>query len=525
MIDDRGGVRVVEVDEVLVHLHFAFETVVAVRGNGPLIRCGGFGKGGTLGDEERKTLLLGERGTADAEVAAYVLEGIEAFAVHNDRLLVVNEMARGHEQVNPVGHAAEAHFIARLIVEITCQEGGLVGLRAAELVGNCLHEEQIRPVAELAVLAYLQAVVEQVVVVAAGEIFQGIGHAVGRDFAKVDALVFAEVHAQLRSKKSDGHVLVFFVLLTDGQGLYLKGWHHLGGNALGVGGHEVHFLRQAFHRRLADRYVLPRRVTAHHGFHPRLLRPPHRRFHAKLRPGLAHEGEIFAVALFAEVIELLIGLFLEFLKFFFKGVFLLARLLGCCHGVALARHAGKVAVTLLGHEPFLGHLFLDILHIAQRQGGDAVVLVLAQHLDRSLSGFLDGDAAGVLFVEQLHLAGIGHIDHVAPLHRRVHHERLRLAVLIAHHVAYHVIGNKFLRQGRAGKRHSQAGEAYIFNFNGSLADKWAGVLQNAPTPFCAYIEVSHFSLLCFIRCCILLHRGPHASFPSLILRTTQLKKR
>ena len=69
-------------------------------------------------------------------------------------------MVGSHEHVDAVVIVAKANLIARLVIEVSQEEGCFVGTRSAELVGQFFEHQQVGPVAQFTFFANFQAVEE-----------------------------------------------------------------------------------------------------------------------------------------------------------------------------------------------------------------------------------------------------------------------------------------------------------------------------------------------------------------------------
>ena len=118
-----------------------------------------------LAEIQRQALFLGILLVADdISSAILVVDGVEVLVAQDEVVPVGDDIVAGEEHLQLRVLGGEAHGVARLAVDVGHEEHLLVGTFAANGLTHALQHAEISPVREIAFLAYLQTIVDKVVV-------------------------------------------------------------------------------------------------------------------------------------------------------------------------------------------------------------------------------------------------------------------------------------------------------------------------------------------------------------------------
>ena len=109
-------------------------------------------------------------------------------------------MATAHQHIQACAVFAKPHLISRLHIKECQGEGCLIGVLAIEIVNQRTKHLEICPIGELALLAYLQTVVEEVVEWSGHHLLECICHIVRLHALEGEAAIVANAHLTLGAK-------------------------------------------------------------------------------------------------------------------------------------------------------------------------------------------------------------------------------------------------------------------------------------------------------------------------------------
>ena len=176
MVDNRRGILIEEVHEILIHRHTHGHIGITHGRESSLTGCHhieilriGYIKG--------QGLLLRELSIADVQRLLVAVEDIVISPVNVIIRFAKNKMLRRIQHSQLVAGNGQSHLISRLAEDEGCQQSGLIGLSQAGL-GHGAQHVQISPVAQMPRLSQDQAITNRIVVIAARQRFPGFCNAV-----------------------------------------------------------------------------------------------------------------------------------------------------------------------------------------------------------------------------------------------------------------------------------------------------------------------------------------------------------